>query len=209
MNTWTRTLVVGVALLAGCEGSIGGQNVNGSGAGTGSGTGNTSAAGTGNTVGTGSGNTTGTGTAGSGVVPPPVDPTVCTPGVPATSQLPRLTRAEYDKTTRDLLGLDVQPLEHAGARHARQRRPARLGWLQDGGRLARDAGAGDARGEGEGAAVHDRQRHLHPAVHHRVRAEGVPPPAHDGGGDAVPEPLHQPRDADRRAGRSIRRSRRS
>jgi hypothetical protein len=33
----------------------------------------------------------------------------CTPGVPATTQLPRLTRAEYDNTARDLLGLDVQP----------------------------------------------------------------------------------------------------
>jgi hypothetical protein len=108
MNTWTRTLVVGVALLAGCEGSIG-MNGTGAGASSGSGTGNTTGAGTGtgNTVGTGSGNTTGT--AGSGVLPPPVDPTVCTPGVPATSQIPRLTRAEYDKTTRDLLGLDVQP----------------------------------------------------------------------------------------------------
>jgi hypothetical protein len=27
--------------------------------------------------------------------------------VPTTSQLPRLTRAEYDKTTRDLLGIDI------------------------------------------------------------------------------------------------------
>jgi hypothetical protein len=38
-----------------------------------------------------------------------VDPTVCVPGVPTTSQLPRLTRSEYDATTRDLLGIDVQP----------------------------------------------------------------------------------------------------
>ena len=44
---------------------------------------------------------------------------------------------------------------------------------------------------------------LHPAVHHDVRAEGVPPPAHDGRGDAVHEPVHEPRDADRRPGRSI------
>src|ERR1043165_6884155 len=107
MNTWTRSLVVGVALLAGCQGAIGGsQSMTGSGTGagasSGTGTGNTSGTGTGNTVGTGTGHTTGSG---SGVV----DPNVCTPGVPTTSQLPRLTRAEYDKTTRDLLGIDVQP----------------------------------------------------------------------------------------------------
>jgi len=110
MNTW-RTLIVGVALLAGCQGAIGGSqsttgNGTGAGASTGSGTGNTVGTGTGNTVGTGTGNTTGTGAGGTGT---PVDPTVCTPGVPTTSQLPRLTRAEYDKTTRDLLGIDVQP----------------------------------------------------------------------------------------------------
>jgi len=34
---------------------------------------------------------------------------MCVPGVPPTSQLPRLTRAQYDNTTRDLLGIDVQP----------------------------------------------------------------------------------------------------
>jgi hypothetical protein len=106
MKTWAKTIIVGVALLAGCEGSIGGRGNNnvssGNGASTGSGTGN--ATGTGNTTTTGTGNNTGAG--GSST---PVDPTVCTPGIPATSQLPRLTRAEYDKTTRDLLGLDVQP----------------------------------------------------------------------------------------------------
>jgi hypothetical protein len=112
MNTWTRTLIVGVALLAGCEGSIASRgstgNGTGTGASTGTGTGNTTGigTGTGNTIGTGTGNTTGTGTGGTGTT---VDPTVCTPGVPTTSQLPRLTRAEYDKTTRDLLGIDVQP----------------------------------------------------------------------------------------------------
>src|SRR3954470_6495655 len=101
MNTWAKTIIVGVALLAGCEGAISGQNP---GTGASSGTGNTIGSGTGNSISSGTGNTTGTG--GAGV---PVDPTVCTPGVPATSQIPRLTRAEYDKTTRDLLGLDVQP----------------------------------------------------------------------------------------------------
>src|SRR6185295_9484936 len=103
MNTWwTRTIILGVALLAGCEGSIGNPGGSASGAGASSGTGNSTGAG--NTISTGAGNNTGT-----GGNTTPVDPTVCTPGVPTTSQIPRLTRAEYDKTTRDLLGLDVQP----------------------------------------------------------------------------------------------------
>src|SRR6476469_10670517 len=84
--------------------SSGSAGSSGTGNTTGSGTGNTTGSGTGNSISSGTGNTTGTG--GSGT---PVDPTVCTPGIPATSQLPRLTRAEYDKTTRDLLGIDVQP----------------------------------------------------------------------------------------------------
>ena len=108
MKTWAKTFIVGAALLAGCQGAISGQSTPGSGTGasTGSGTGNTTGSGTGNSISSGTGNTTGTG--GSGViVPPPVDPTVCTPGIPATSQLPRLTRAEYDKTVRDLLGIDI------------------------------------------------------------------------------------------------------
>ena len=104
MNSWAKTIIVGVALLAGCEGSISGQNNAGSGAS--SGTGNSVGSGTGNSISSGTGNTTETGSGGSGT---PVDPTVCTPGIPATSQLPRLTRAEYDKTTRDLLGIDMQP----------------------------------------------------------------------------------------------------
>ena len=94
MNTWTRISIVGVALLAGCEGAISGSRTTGSGTGAGA------------SVGTGTGATIGTGTGGTGT---PVDPTVCTPGIPTTSQLGRLTRAEYDKTILDLLGLDVQP----------------------------------------------------------------------------------------------------
>lgn len=37
------------------------------------------------------------------------DPTVCIPGVPQTSQIPRLTRVQYDNTIRDLFGLESQP----------------------------------------------------------------------------------------------------
>jgi hypothetical protein len=110
MNTWTRISIVGVALLAGCEGAISGSRTTGSGTGAGAsvgtGTGASVGTGTGATIGTGTGATIGTGTGGTGT---PVDPTVCTPGIPTTSQLGRLTRAEYDKTILDLLGLDVQP----------------------------------------------------------------------------------------------------
>lgn len=37
------------------------------------------------------------------------DPTICVPGVPGTTQLPRLTRAQYDNTVFDLLGVDSNP----------------------------------------------------------------------------------------------------
>src|SRR5690606_27150402 len=33
------------------------------------------------------------------------DPTVCVPGVPTTSQIPRMQNAQYDAVIRDLLGL--------------------------------------------------------------------------------------------------------
>ena len=197
MKTWTRTIIVGAALLAGCEGSIGSKEQS-SGSGASSGSGTAGSVGTGNTVGTG---TAGSGTAGTTVIPP-VDPTVCTPGIPATSQLPRLTRAEYDKTTRDLLGLDVQPSTMLA--------PDTLGsvdqraWdgFQVAGGFAGDAGHGQHRGAGQGAPVHDGQRDLHRAVHHGVRAEGVPPSAHDGGGGALPGAVHEPRDD--HAGRNLR-----
>lgn len=37
------------------------------------------------------------------------DPSVCVPGVPGTSQLPRLSRTEFDNTVRDLVHVDVRP----------------------------------------------------------------------------------------------------
>lgn len=46
---------------------------------------------------------------GDGALPDPSDPTVCVPGVPGTSQIPRLTQHEYDNTIRDLLGLEGEP----------------------------------------------------------------------------------------------------
>lgn len=86
------TLLTSMAFLAGCGG--GGPAPDGGGATTGSG-------GSGAGVGTGGGGPgTGgaTGTGGS-------DPTVCVPGVPQTSQFPRLTRLQYDNVVRDLLGV--------------------------------------------------------------------------------------------------------
>lgn len=37
------------------------------------------------------------------------DPSICVPGVPATSQLPRLSRVQFDNTVRDLLHVDITP----------------------------------------------------------------------------------------------------
>lgn len=79
--------------LAGCTGTIA---TPGPGSTTGNGTGNTTGPGTGSTTGPGPGNTG-------------VPGAVCMPGVPTTTQLPRLTRSEYDNTIRDLLGIDSQP----------------------------------------------------------------------------------------------------
>jgi hypothetical protein len=55
---------------------------------------------------------------GDGVVDQPIDngdmaavpgAAPCSPGVPATSQLPRLTKAQYDNTIRDLVGITGEP----------------------------------------------------------------------------------------------------
>lgn len=101
MNTWTRRIIV-PALLAtsclatfGCTATLAGdqsgdQDADGNGDGAGK---------------------DGAGKGGSGQNGDPAtkDPSVCVPGVPATSQLPRLTREQYDNTIRDLFGIDSQP----------------------------------------------------------------------------------------------------
>lgn len=81
MYTRTRPIVGAAMFLAGCTGSL--DDFGGSGP--------------------DAGNSDGT------TVQNQDDPTVCIPGVPHTSQLPRLTRVQYDNTIRDLLGLDGQP----------------------------------------------------------------------------------------------------
>src|SRR5215471_13846494 len=81
----------------GISGTVpGGSSGRGSGIGSGSGSGSQPGGGS---IGPGSGSGSTGGTIG---MP-------CTQGVPATSQLARLTRSEFDNTARDLLGIDMQP----------------------------------------------------------------------------------------------------
>ena len=105
-----------LASLAACTGQVGGSATpTGSGtAGTGSGTAGTGSgtAGAGPGVGGsvvpqgtgGSVNPAGVGGTG-GSAPPCVGTCVCVPGIPATTQIPRLTRLQYDNAIKDLLGL--------------------------------------------------------------------------------------------------------
>jgi len=94
MSTWEHRVVVAATLLLGCQGNLEGPGGNGANPGLG--------ASGGPGLGSG-GSTAGPGTGAQG------NPNVCVPGVPGTSQLPRLTRTQYDNTIRDLLALDTQP----------------------------------------------------------------------------------------------------
>jgi hypothetical protein len=113
------------AAIAGCSGSISddghpppGSGATGAGATGGTGTGGTGTGGTatggtgtgGATGGTGTGGTgtggTGTGgTATGGSAGVPNGGTTCMPGVPSSSQIPRMKNVEYDNVVRDLLGV--------------------------------------------------------------------------------------------------------
>jgi hypothetical protein len=109
MDARTRAIMVSSLLLAGCgadlgmdgpsdgQGSSSGSGASASVGGTGAG----AAPGVGGTAGVGSGSGTGS--------VPGVDPEVCVPGVPGTSQLPRLTGRQYDNTVRDLLDIKGDP----------------------------------------------------------------------------------------------------
>ncbi len=95
MRTLVKQAIATAVLLGGCTGRIGD-----SGPGQGSGSDDGSEPGSGPDPGIGSS------------VDPAVaaaDPTICVPGVPQTSQLPRLTSTQYDNTIRDLLGIEGQP----------------------------------------------------------------------------------------------------
>jgi hypothetical protein len=131
MYTCRSGIFIAAVLAAGCSGSIespykpggmGSGASNGSGSTPGMGTGSTSGSGSSlptgsggssNTAGsngnpTGSGGTgsgaTGSGATGSGATGP-----TCQPGVPATSQIPRLTNLQYDNTIRDLFQISATP----------------------------------------------------------------------------------------------------
>ena len=91
------------AVIAACSAppeGPGGSGPDGAGAGTGTGGAGTTV-GVGGSVGVAAGSGTGS-VAG-------VDPEVCVPGVPGTSQLPRLTARQYDNTIRDLLNIEGDP----------------------------------------------------------------------------------------------------
>ncbi len=129
MNSWTTRALVAATLLTGCTGEIG-NPAPGQGAGDGPGAGPGSGLTPGMNVDTdgdgvadgvgidsdGDGIVDGVDSDGDGVIDRPVtttenptSSTTCTPGIPATSQLPRLTGDQYDNTIRDLVGLETQP----------------------------------------------------------------------------------------------------
>lgn len=110
-DTVTRKASAGLLLAALCAAGCSSGGIT-PGASTGSGPGTSTSGGVsgGNVTGTngtgGSGTsgatTLGTSTTGGGV---PSNTGVCVPGIPATSQVPRLQNVEYDRTVRDLLGV--------------------------------------------------------------------------------------------------------
>jgi len=108
MFNWRSRIVLVAALAAGCTGKItGGSQGSSTGAG-GGGAGSPTGTGSTGIVSTGTGSTGVVGTTGTGSSTGTVGsttPVVCTPGIPSTSQIARLTNTEYDRTIRDLLGV--------------------------------------------------------------------------------------------------------
>jgi hypothetical protein len=115
MTTWTSRLFLAAAVLTGCTGKIqssdpgaapsGSTGATGAGASGGTGGGTPTGAG----AATGAGATGGTGAAGAGATGAVGGESACVPGVPGTSQLPRLTRVQFDNTIVDLVGLNDNP----------------------------------------------------------------------------------------------------
>jgi hypothetical protein len=110
MYTFRYGMWVAVAMISGCSGTLGAPSPGedgppqGSGANVGSG-----AAGSGSSAGSGkAGNGSGA-SAGSGGAGNRGPLSNCSPGIPGTSQLPRLSGVQYDNTIRDLVGIDSQP----------------------------------------------------------------------------------------------------
>jgi len=103
MPNWKRNMWLTAMLAVGCTGSIG--EVGGSGPGAKSGSGgqsSASGAATGSGMKNGSGGSSATPGSGGG---PGSTPTACQPGVPPTSQLRRLTNAQYEGAIKELLGV--------------------------------------------------------------------------------------------------------
>jgi hypothetical protein len=109
MTRYTRNGFLGlmIASLAACTGSVGGgqsPGVGGSqgpqGTGGSNTTGNAGAGPVGNAGSTGTGGTGAGGAAGAPIVISP-----CAPGIPASSQVPRLTRTQYANVINELLGV--------------------------------------------------------------------------------------------------------
>ncbi len=86
-------------MSGGTAAATGSGAATGTGAATGSGG---SSSGSGGSGGTASGGSSGAAPSGGSTG---IDTPACTPGIPATSQIPRLTNAQYDRTVRDLLGV--------------------------------------------------------------------------------------------------------
>jgi hypothetical protein len=122
MRTFRHGIIGAIAVISGCTGTIGdpspgeGGPSEGSGASLGSGSAGNSATGKGGgtgKAGNGSGNGSNVGSGGSGNASSggtsgtPLSN--CSPGIPGTSQLPRLTGVQYDNTIRDLVGIEAQP----------------------------------------------------------------------------------------------------
>lgn len=90
MYTWRSGIIAAVVLAAGCMGSIGDDP---------------GASGPEGAGPAGSGTGAGPGGPGTGAGPGGPPGTECTPGIAPTSQITRLTNAQYDRTIRDLLGV--------------------------------------------------------------------------------------------------------
>jgi len=125
MRNWRAGAIVAATFVAGCTGTIGTADTSGgsknngsnqgsgggqpSGSGSGSGSGKTSGSGggavSGNASGSGGGSGTSAGSGGATVGPGGTPSSDCAPGIAPTSQVPRLTNAQYDRTVRDLLGV--------------------------------------------------------------------------------------------------------
>jgi len=124
MFNWRAGAIVAATFVVGCTGTIGttadtpGGSNKPSGSSSGSGGSQSSSSGNGNSngkasgsggsgtpSGSGGGSGTSSGTGGATVGPGGTPSSDCTPGIAPTSQVPRLTNAQYDRTVRDLLGV--------------------------------------------------------------------------------------------------------